>query len=237
MRANSRNHFQRFGGWSAGASGVIAIFGVVPFVSYPFGLNFPGLNDDAALVQYLLALPLTWVLYRLTRAHAAIGSLVAMLIGLAGILLFTVVQAVWVIWSMETVVYLVVIGAAMLMIGAWLVITGIYLRHATEPLRRSLLMSILAATYFAYPVWAIWLCNLLVADRLTAVTDPNTRGETANFVGRCAAAVRRRRVGVRHINGLEVAVPDSELDTVSGYTSVPDMAVHGAGVAVSRQES
>jgi hypothetical protein len=170
MTANHRNHRQLFAGWSAFASGVVGIIGLVPFLTYPFGVNFPGLNDDAALVQYLLALPTTLALYTLTRPRAAIASLVAMLIGIVGILLFTVVQVILVFRSVEWVTYFVVIGAATLMMGAWIVITGSYLRRFTGPLRGSLLVSILGATYFGYPIWAIWVAWLLIADKLTTAS-------------------------------------------------------------------
>jgi hypothetical protein len=171
MTTDRRYRIQMFAGWSACASGVVAIFGLVPFVTYPFGLNFPGLNDDAALVQYLLALPITFALYSLSRARAATGSLVAMLIGIGGILLFTVVQTVLVFSSMQWAIYFVLIGAATLMIGAWIVITGSYLRRSTGPLRHSLPMSILGATYFAYPIWAVWLGRMFIEGKLTTITD------------------------------------------------------------------
>jgi hypothetical protein len=206
MTANRRNHLQVFAGWSVCASGVVAICGLVPFVTYPFRINFPGLNDNAALVQYLLALPIAFALYPLARPCVATGSLVATLTGIGGILLFTVVQAILVFSSMQWAVYFVLIAAATLMIGAWVVITGVYLRRSSGPLRRSLAMSILGATYFAYPIWAIWLGRLLIAGKLTTIPDP---------VGSDAA----------------VRVPDAAVHGQSGSgPGAPPGAISGEGV-------
>jgi xanthosine utilization system XapX-like protein len=181
MRANRRNHLRLFAGWSAYASGVVAIFGLLPSATFPFGVNLPRLNDSAVIVQYLLALPITFALYPLVRARAPIAGPVATLVGIVGILGTAVIQVAWIFGpfgTMEWAVYIILVATSMLMIGAWVVITGFYLRRSTGPLRHRLLMSILAATYVAYPIWAIWLGGLLLADKLTTVADPVARRET-----------------------------------------------------------
>jgi hypothetical protein len=178
MRANRRNHLRLFAGWSAYASGVVAIFGLLPFATFPFGVNLPKLNDCAVIVQYLLALPMILAIYPTVRSRAPVASLVATLVGIVGILGAAVVQMAWTFGpfrSMEWEVYIILIATVMLMIGAWVVVTGFHLRRSTGPLRHSLPMSILAATYFAYSVWALWLGRLLLADALTAVDDSVTR--------------------------------------------------------------
>jgi len=160
MKANRRNRLRLFAGWSACISGVVAIFGVLPFATLIFGINLPRLNDSAVIVQYLLALPITLALYPVVRARAPIASAVVTPIGIVGIFVTAVVQVAWIFGlsgSLEWPVYIILIATGMIMIGAWVLITGIYLRRATGPQRRSLLMSILATTYFAYPIWAIWL--------------------------------------------------------------------------------
>lgn len=77
-----------------------------------------------------------------------------MLIGIAGILAIAVLQWLLVsgVLTFEEQVGFVMI--ALLVVGIWLVITG-YLGRSTGNIRRSLLMSVLAAFYLGYPIWAI----------------------------------------------------------------------------------
>src|SRR5215467_14939072 len=162
MSANTPNHLLlRIAGWSACASGVVALIGMVPFVTLPlFGVNFPRLNDSAAIGQYLLALPLTVALHQLVQARAPMLSTVAMVIGIVGILAFAVIQVFWLAEAFGVTTYYLLLGVAFPMMGAWLVMTGLLLGRtfATRgTLRHSRLMGILAATYVAYPIWALWL--------------------------------------------------------------------------------
>jgi len=161
MRDNNHNQLFLIAGWSAYASAVASIVGLAPFVTlFVFGLDLPGLNDAAAIVQYLLALPITLALHSLLRIHAPLPSKLAMLIGILGILALAVVQLL----VIARVLSWVIVGVPTLMIGVWLVMTG-YLGRSTGKLPHGLLMSILAATYFGYPIWAIWLGRLLLAGR------------------------------------------------------------------------
>ncbi len=176
MKDNSPNPLFLIAGWSAYASGVVSIIGLAPFVTFfVFAADIPGLNDAAAIVQYLLALPITLALHWLLQTRAPVLSGFAMLIGILGILALAVVQLL----VIAGVLSWATVGAPFLMIGIWLVITG-YLGRSTGKLPHSLLMSILAATYFAYPIWAFWLGRLLLSGKLTVSGhSPSIRGEIA----------------------------------------------------------
>src|SRR5262249_8793138 len=151
----------------------------VPFVTVPvFGVNFPRLNDTAAIAQYLLALPLTLALHHLVQERAPLLSTVAMVLGIVGILAFAVIQVFWLSEAFGVTTYYLLLGIAFPLMGAWLVITGQLLWRsfgARGPLRHSRLLGILAATYVAYPIWALWLGRLLLSDTLT-IADPATSG-------------------------------------------------------------
>jgi hypothetical protein len=180
MSATNHHQLLRVAGWSAYASGVVAISGLLPFVTvFAFGVNIPRLNDSAVIVQYLLALPITVALHQLVQAGAPLRSQVAMLIGIVGIGAVAVVQVLWLFAAvLNWTTYIILVGTAMLLIGSWVVITGYALGRPAGTLRQSLFMSILAATYVAYPIWAIWLGRLLLAGTLP-IAGPATRGETA----------------------------------------------------------
>jgi hypothetical protein len=180
MMANNRSPLLRVAGWSAYASGVVAISGLLPILTiFAFGVSIPKLNDSAVIVQYVLALPITLALYPLARPRAPVLSTIALLSGIIGICAVVVIQVVWLFVAvLNWTTYLILIGTAMLLIGSWAVITGAALRRSTGPLRRSLLMGVLAAAYFAYPIWAIWLGRLLLSGTLS-VPGPAIVGEAA----------------------------------------------------------
>jgi hypothetical protein len=155
----------RVAGWLAYASGVASVFGVVFFVAMlavkgPFGR----LNDICVMIQYLLALPIPLVLHRFYRANARVYSKLAMLIGTVGMMAVVVLQFLLVAGVLSFSEQVGPVSFAMIVVvGAWLVITG-YLGRSK--LRHSLLVSILAVPYFGYPVWAIWLGRQLWSGRL-----------------------------------------------------------------------
>jgi hypothetical protein len=175
MKANSRAQLVRVAGWCAYASGLAAISSMVPFVTIlVFGVNIPRLNDRAVIVQYLLALPITVALHHLVRAQAPLTSTLALLSGIVGLLGIAVVQVFWLSEAFGVTTYYLLLTVAFLLVGAWLVVTGQYLGRSIGPARHSLLMSILAATYVGYPIWAIWLGRLFLSGKLT-IADPATR--------------------------------------------------------------
>jgi hypothetical protein len=181
VKANTRTPLLRVAGWSAYASGVVAISGLVPIVTYfAFGVNIPRFNDTAAIVQYLFALPTMLALCRLMQERGPVLSMVAMWLGIVGIGIgaFAVVQILWLFGSIGVTSYYVLLGSLFLMIGAWLVLTGQYLRRSIAEMPYGLLISILAATYVAYPIWATWLGHLLLSGKL-AVSGNSMGGASA----------------------------------------------------------
>jgi hypothetical protein len=174
MMASSHSPLVRVAGWSAYASGAVAISGLLPILTIvAFGVNIPKLNDSAVIVQYVLALPITLALYPLARPHAPVLSTVALLSGIIGICAVVVMQVVWLcVPVLNWTTYIILIGTAMLLIGSWAVITAAALRRSAGPLRRSLLLGVLAATYVAYPIWAFWLGRLLLSGEFSVSVTP-----------------------------------------------------------------
>jgi hypothetical protein len=114
MMANNRSPLLRVAGWSAYASGVVAISGLLPILTiFAFGVNVPRLNDSAVIVQYLLALPITFALYPLARPRAPLVAKVAMLSGIIGICAVAVIQVVWLFVAvLNWMAYIILIGTA-----------------------------------------------------------------------------------------------------------------------------
>ena len=162
-QAPVKERLSRVVGWLAYAGGVVSVFGVVFFVGMlavkgPFGR----LNDICVMIQYLLALPIPLALLRLLQTRAPVLSKLAMLIGIVGMMAVVVLQFLLVAGVLSFSEQVGPVTFAMvIMVGAWLVITG-YLGRSIGKLPHSLLVSIVAVPYFGYPVWAFWLgCHLL----------------------------------------------------------------------------
>ena len=184
MRNKQPDQLAFVAGWCAYASGVIAFFGIVFLVVMFIGFltdnirlqQFGTLNDICIIIQYLLALPIMLVLYQRLKVHAPVLSRAAVLTGIAGILAVVVLQ--WLLVS-GVLTFEEQVGpatVALLVVGVWLVMIG-YLGRSTGNTRHSLLISILAAFYVGYPIWAIWLGRLLLSGNLNvAEHSPSIRG-------------------------------------------------------------
>jgi hypothetical protein len=154
---------------AAYVSGVVAAVGVVfliaMFVSFGVGSELAGafgrVNDILIAVQYSLALPAAVALHALLRPRNKRLSPLVLLIGIIGLLAVVVLQVLLVfgVLTFERQVVLVVL--ALLVVGAWLVITGILARPILPHSER---MSLLAVPYVGYPVWAFWLGTQLLSQ-------------------------------------------------------------------------
>jgi hypothetical protein len=167
--ANGRTGLRLLAGWSVWASGVVAILGILPFATFPFGISLPRLNDSAVLVQYLLALPVILVVFPILRARSPIGGPIIALVGTAGILGTALVQLTWMFepfGPLDWLEYIVLIGTSMAMIGVFLIVTSLYVTSTAQPALPNVYRGILAATYFGYPIWAFWLGRQIIAKRL-----------------------------------------------------------------------
>jgi hypothetical protein len=164
----------RFAGWCAYFSGAVSFIGIVflGLMFIGFSTNnwrlqrFGTLNDSCNIIQYLLALPITLALHQRLKAYGLTLSRVATLIGIAAMIAIVVLHFLLVrgVMTFEEQVGFVMI--ALIVIGIWLVITG-YLGRSSGRMPYSLLMSVLAASYLGYPIWAIWLGRLLLSNKLT----------------------------------------------------------------------
>lgn len=167
LRAPARERLIRIAGWFAYASGVVSTIGVVFFVAMlvvkgPFG----HLNDICVMLQYLLALPIPLALHLLLQARAPFLSKLALLIGIVGMIAVVVLQLLLVAGALSFSEQVgPVTFALVVVVGAWLVITG-FLSRSTAKLPHSLFISILAVPYFGYPLWAFWLGRHLLSGRM-----------------------------------------------------------------------
>jgi hypothetical protein len=154
----------RLGGWPALASGIVAAVGLVLwFARFAFPGGIVGwLNDVLVMVQYALALPIAVALHTLFRRHRPTLSLLAAVVGIAGMLAVVALQFLLVVRALTFAQQVVPVSTAILVVGVWLVATG-YLGRSTGLLPRGLLMSLPAVPYFGYPIWALWLGRTLQA--------------------------------------------------------------------------
>jgi hypothetical protein len=187
MKDKHPGQLTRVAGWCAIVSGVVSVIAIVFLVIMYVGFfvddiqlqRFGPLNDVCLIIQYLLALPIALALHQLFRTHAPVLSRVAMLIGIVGMIAVVVLQLLLVVGVMTFDEQVGPVMVALLVAGAWFVITG-HLGRSTRKLPRGLVMGILAAFFLGYPIWAFWLGRQLLGGRLTlAERSPSLRGETA----------------------------------------------------------
>jgi hypothetical protein len=151
-----------YGSAAVAAPGVLALIGMYA-VLFTYGERHPafsplGLTSDVAvLVQYALALPIPVVLHQLFRARAPLISLTVMLVAMAAMLAIVVLQVLLLAGVLPFEEQIGFISSAFVILVIWFVATGQLGRSAGGLSRRAMLMSILGASYFAYPIWAIWL--------------------------------------------------------------------------------
>jgi hypothetical protein len=152
----------RVAGWSAYGAAVVSALGILClivlyiglFTGNAFLLGFGVYNDIAIIVQYLLALPIVAALHRMLRADAPRASAAAALLAVLGIIGVTVFQWLFLTGAISLGQSFLTTGpSVLLMIGSWIVITGV-LGRRTGTLHNGMAVIILAAQYFAYPVWA-----------------------------------------------------------------------------------
>lgn len=120
------------------------------------------LNDLCILVQYALAVPLAIAFHRLLHAHSPRQSLNLFILGLAGMVCVVLFQALLLLGAMPFRVQLPLASGSILVIGAWLLITGVWARHVGT-LRASTTLLVGAALYFGYPFWAYRVAQQLSA--------------------------------------------------------------------------
>lgn len=175
----------RLGGWTAYASGVVAAIGIVfliaMFASFavgarPAGMVFGWINDLLGVVGALLMVPVAVALHVLLRSHAPGLSRLAMLIGIGALVAISVLQALLVVGILTFEAEVGPVSIAYLVLVVWFVMTG-YLGSSSGALPHGGRMSLLAATYVGYPLWAFWLGRLLLQPVRERVPGPGAGSE------------------------------------------------------------
>ena len=153
----------RVAGWCAYASGIVSIFGIVFLVAFfttsigPMGT----LNDIAVVIQYGLMLPIALALHQLLRLRGPTLSLVALLLGVAGMAAVIVLQILLVTDVLRFAQQIGMVSVGFLVVLGWFVIIW-HMGRSTGKLRSSMLLHVLAGLYFGYPVWAFSLGRRLL---------------------------------------------------------------------------
>ncbi len=139
------------------SSGIVSIFGIVFLtIFFTFGGIFGTFNDIAIIIQYLLMMPIAFMLWSALRPHGKTLSLVALLIGLAGMIAVVLLQLLLVTGVLPFSQQIGMVIIAFLVVLVWFIINQ-NLGRGSIILPRSLLLTVLAGLYFGYPVWAFSL--------------------------------------------------------------------------------
>ncbi len=146
----------RLAGVCAFASGIASTFGILFLVAFFMiggGMGFGTLNDIAVIAQYTLMLPIALALRQLLRPRGPLLSLIAMLVGITGMLAVIVLQVLLVTGMLPFAQQIGPVIAAFLVVLGWFILNG-YLGRSTKLLPNSMLLHVLAGLYFGYPVWS-----------------------------------------------------------------------------------
>ena len=183
----------RYAGWSALASAIATVLGLVTLIMF-FALGQPWgtINDITSVVLAASLLPVLLVLHRLHRRHAPTISLGTFIIGVLAMLIAVAFQTLLIIRIIAFAQTAVVVPVAFGLFGASLMIYG-YLALADESLpRRLALLSIIAGAGYVlvivgiilagqdhpltsiggitavicYPIWAVWFGRILLSGKL-----------------------------------------------------------------------
>jgi len=134
----------QFVGWSAILAGLAGLIGFV-FLLLFFALEASGifgqgepakpplfgtLNDASYIPVALLMLPIALALYQRTRTTAPVVSLLSLAVGLAGLLMLVVCQALYVPRIIQTARQSPLIALSIGVIGLWLVVENELARRA-----------------------------------------------------------------------------------------------------------
>jgi hypothetical protein len=184
----------RYGGWSALASAIASIVGLVTLIMlFTLGQPWGTINDIASVVQALSILPVLLVLHRLYHRDAPTVSLAAFSMGVLGMLVAILFQTLLIIGVITFTQTAVISPLAFGLLGIPLMFYGnrAYV-SGTLPRGLALLSLITGAGFVAliagvilggqehpltaiggliaaicYPIWATWFGRILLSGRLT----------------------------------------------------------------------
>ena len=182
----------RYAGWSAYLSAAAIIIGFVMLILFfSVGEPFGTINDAASVFQVLFMLPLVLMLYRINTENPRLLNVVAMTVGIVGIIISAVGQSllvIRVITYQQSLAFLPA-GAA---IGVWLLLISYQASTSRLLPRRLVWAGILAGIGYlvtvvgflfggqdslvfyagrlilvvSYPVWALWLGRVCLSGKL-----------------------------------------------------------------------
>jgi hypothetical protein len=162
---NESRGILRLGGWAALVSGLVSAIGFVALaLLYAFfaagstseAVAFGRINDVLAVVNGLLMLPVAAAVHVLLRSQRPTASRLALLMGIGANLAIVMLQSLLVVGTLTFQQEIGPVLVAFLFLAAWFVTTG-YLGSSSRLLPNGVRMSLLAITYVAYPIWALWL--------------------------------------------------------------------------------
>ena len=142
---------------------LIAMFACFATKNTELGLRFGLINDICVALQYLLTIPIALALFQILLAYNPVLIRTATIVGVIAMLLVVGLQLLLIFGVLAFEQQMIWIALAMILgVGSWLVITGLVAR-STGRLSNSVFLSLLAAPYIGYPVWAIWLGQRLLS--------------------------------------------------------------------------
>lgn len=145
----------RLAGWSAYVSGVVSVFGII-FLFLFFGgagEKYGPMNDVAAIIQYVLMLPIALALQRLLQPYGAERSRAVMRLGIAGMTAVILLQTLLVVGVLPFGIQIILVIPAFLVVLAWLV-RNRNLGLSANIVPESMPLTVLAGLYVGYPFWA-----------------------------------------------------------------------------------
>lgn len=183
----------RYAGWSAyvSAAAAVIVF-ITAILFFAIGGLFGPLNDISSVFQVLFMLPIALMLYQLLPSNTRLLNRIALMIGMAGMLVTGFGQSLLVfgVITYQQSLTFIPAGAA---IGIWLLLTNMQ-ALASGLLPRGLAWAgilsgvgyILTTSGFllggqespifyagglvlviTYPIWAVWLGRLLLSGKLS----------------------------------------------------------------------
>ena len=158
-------------------SGISAVFGIVFIIIFysdfeAYG-QFGTMNDIMVIVQYVLMLPIAFVLYRFLRNVDAGKAKTNFMIGLSGILAVITLQLLLVL---NVIPFYIQIGPVILcffIVLAWFILNRNLSQmdvNLKAVIPQNMTLTILAGLVFGYPVWAYLLGRNVIETRSTRLT-------------------------------------------------------------------
>jgi hypothetical protein len=166
---------------AVGVAFLVAMFGAFGAGATAAGMTLGWINDVLVLVSYLLAVPVVLALHRVLRRDRALASAALAVTGIAAIAAIVVLQWLLVVGAMPFEEEVGPVSIALLAFGAYLVLTGV-LGRASGELPDGRRMGVIGATYFGYPIWAIWIARRVGA--MVETPHPASRPGPAREEGR-----------------------------------------------------